>query len=222
MRSCVTVFLALLGLSMVMWLGWEPVGDFALQLRERWWGNRPTVTVVEPDLPAIESVPTTPLPPPVFPVQQTSALRTIRVIDSIDVPYRELGGSFDFNQVVEEYVDIMYYYDTEVLIRNDTIPSRGGVLFEVIDLENSDIRDFYMWNTFNLTLYHEMLPNSVMRVHADLSGVYRERAMSGGWNAAESEQIEARMTGVLQSDIEHLLLSLDNKLRREVGSFIAW
>jgi|GEM_PF-4868105 len=221
MRSCVTVFLTLLGLSMVLWLGWEPVGDLALQLRERWWGDRPTVTVVEPDPPAIESVPTTPLPPPVFPVQQTLPLRTIRVIESIDVPYRELGGSFDFNQVVEEYVDLMYY-DTEVLIRNDTIPGRGGVLFEVVDLENSDVRDFYMWNTFDLTLYHEMLPNSIMRVHADLSGIYREQVIPGGWNAAESERIKVRMTEVLQSDIEHLLLSLDNKLRREVGSFIAW
>ena len=221
MRSCVTVFLALLGLSMVVWLGWEPVGDMALQLRERWWGDRTTVTVVEPDPPAIESVPTTPLPPPVFPARQTSALRTIRVIESIDVPYRELGGSFDFNQVVEEYIDLMYY-DTEVLIRNDTIPGRGGVLFEVIDLENSDIRDFYMWNTFDLTLYHEMLPNSVLRVHADLTGIYREQVMPGGWNAVESERIKVRMTEVLQSDIEHLLLSLDNKLRREVGSFIAW
>ena len=220
MRSCLIVFLTLFGLSLVVWMGWEPGARYVDEFLIWWRGGRVQVEVEEDPFPN-DSLPKHALPPPVFPARQTSALRTIRVTDAVDIPYQEVDEVLLFNEGLADYL-ASSYYDTEVIVRPDTIPGRDGLLFEVIDLERSRVRDFYMWNTFDLSMYNEVLPNSTMRVHLDLTGEYREQFMPDGWSAERSEQVRAEMRQVLQRDADHLLRSLGGKRSQRDGSFLRW
>lgn len=218
MRSCLTVLLVLAGLSMVVWLGWGPAERYYDRF-VLWWQGEDKIIVENVEEPVIESLPA-PLLPPVYPTRTRSRNKIVRVTNSIDIPYESLSPDFDFNGVVREYIELAYY-DTDVRVYRDTIPGRDALLAEVINLEVSDQRQFYMWNTFDLTVDHELLPNSVLRVFLHLSGEYREE-FSPEWSMQQSRQTELRMINVLRGDAEHLLIFLENKLRREGGSLIGW
>ena len=220
MRSCVTVFLTLFGLSLVIWMGWEPIGFYYDEFRI-WWRGDNIVAEIPPDTSRTQALPENALPPPVYPARQKSALRTVRVTDAIDVPYEEVDDVLNFNQILEEHLT-QRYFDTAVIVSQDTIPGRDGILVEVYDLEGSRVRDFRMWNTFNLSLYHDLQPNSMIRVHLDLTGVYREQFMPEGWSAQRSEEIRYQMRQSLQNDARDLLNSLDSRAERRNGSFRGW
>ena len=159
--------------------------------------------------------------PPVYPARQKSALRTLRVTDAIDISYDEVDDVLNFNAILADYLS-QSYFDTAVIVSPDTIPGRDGILIEVYDLEGSRKRDFSMWNTFNLSLYNDLLPNSVMRVHLDLTGVYREQFMPEGWSARRSEEIRAQMRQVLQRDARHLLNTLGPRDNQGIRSLRGW
>ena len=221
MRNCLTTLLLLFCLSMALWLGWEPLEKYYDQFIS-WWQGR--VSGIQQERP--QQVPDTvqalpePLLPPVFPPRTRSALKTVRVFTSIDVPVQSPIVGADFNTAVGQYLSDRYY-DTDVILFQDTIPSRDAILVEVINLENSQQRRFSMWNTFDLTIDHDILPNSDLRVFVHLSGEYRER-FDPEWSIQDSKRTELDMTNVLRSDANHLALALENQLRRGGDTFISW
>ena len=216
--SCLVFIVGVLGLTLVTWIFWPMVSD----LLEEWRANRGQgVEVVEPTPPPRQNtLPgpsfTDPNPDPV-PFYQ---VRSLMVSDSVDIFMRKFEANADWEQVLEDYIDLSYY-DTEVAFYLDTLFARDALLIEVMNLEESRMRDFYMWDKFDLTVNYDMRPDSIFRIYVDLTGHYTDE-VTGDLTPQMAESNREYMRKKLEGDLTHLLTSLEYKMRKVGDNFIRW